>query len=83
MEAVESYFKYNDTNSIELDTDDKYFLANFENLELLMINEALSKLKMKHMLQEDIFTCFQKMNLNLNVTIECLDGTDDTDLKQI
>jgi hypothetical protein len=42
-----------------------------------MINEALSKLKAKHMVQEDISTCFQKMNLNLNVPIECLDGTEE------
>ena len=77
VEAVEEYFKYIDINSVELDVDDKYFLANFENLENFMINDTLCNLKKKHMVQEDIATCFQKMNLNLNVTIESLDGTED------
>ena len=75
--AVETYFNHVDTNSIELDHEEKYFLANFENLELFMINEVLRNIKQKQSVQEDITNIFQKINLNLNVTIENLDGSED------
>ena len=75
--TVEDFFKYKDTNILELDNDEKYFLANFEDIELFMINEELCKLKNTHKVEEDISTCFQKINLNVNITMECLDGTED------
>ena len=46
--AVETYFKHLDVSNIILETEDKYFLTNFENLELFMINEELIKLKAKY-----------------------------------
>jgi hypothetical protein len=71
--AVESYFTHLNTNKIDLDTDDKYFLSSFENLELFMINELQKKL----ILQEEVVTNFNRMNINVNVTISDLDGTEE------
>jgi hypothetical protein len=71
--AVESYFTHLETNKIDLDTDDKYFLSSFENLELFMINELQKKL----ILQEEVVTNFNRMNINVNVTISDLDGTEE------
>ncbi len=75
--AVESYFTHLETNKIDLDTDDKYFLSSFENLELFMINETLSKLQKKQILQKEVVTNFKRMNINVNVTISDLDGTEE------
>ena len=75
--AVESYFTHLNTNKIDLDTDDKYFLSSFENLELFMINETLSKLQKKQILQKEVVTNFKRMNINVNVTISDLDGTEE------
>ena len=71
--AVESYFTHLNTNKIDLDTDDKYFLSSFENLELFIINELQKKL----ILQEEVVTNFNRMNINVNVTISDLDGTEE------
>jgi hypothetical protein len=71
--AVESYFTHLNTNKIDLDTDDKYFLSSFENLELFMINELQKKL----ILQEEVVTNFNRMNINVNVTISDLDGSEE------
>ena len=75
--AVESYITHLETNKIDLDTDDKYFLSSFENLELFMINETLCKLQKKLILQEEVVTNFNRMNVNVNVTISDLDGTEE------
>ena len=75
--AVESYFTHLETNKVDLDTDDKYFLSSFENLELFMINDTLCQLQKKLILQEEVVTNFNRMNINVNVTISDLDGTEE------
>jgi hypothetical protein len=75
--AVETYFKYLDVSNIMLEAEDKYFLTNFENLELFMINEELIKLKEKYILEDEVITNFQKLNLNIHLNIETLDGSEE------
>ena len=75
--AVETYFKHLDVSNIILETEDKYFLTNFENLELFMINEELIKLKAKYILEDEVVPNFQKMNLNIHLNIETLDGSEE------
>ena len=72
---METYFKHHDESNIILETEDKYFLTNFENLELFMINEKLIKLNEKYTLEDDVVTNFQKLNIHLN--IENLDGSEE------
>jgi hypothetical protein len=68
--AVETYFKHLNVSNIILETEDKYILTNFENLELFMINEELIKLKAKYILEDEVVTNFQNMNLNIHLNIE-------------
>jgi len=75
---VEDYFKHIDANKIELDPEDKIFLSGFENLELFMVNDTLLVLQNKLLTHsEDVVTNFSKMNINVNINIECLDGTEE------
>ena len=75
---VEAYFKHLDTNKVDLDSEDKIFLSGFENLELFMINDTLFQLQKKLLIHSDeVATNFSKMNINVNINIDCLDGSEE------
>ena len=42
-----------------------------------MINDSLCQLQKKLILQEEVVTNFNRMNINVNVTISDLDGTEE------
>ena len=42
-----------------------------------MINDTLCQLQKKLILQEEVVTNFSRMNINVNVTISDLDGTEE------
>ena len=42
-----------------------------------MINDTLCQLQKKLILQEEVVTNFNRMNINVNVTISDLDGTEE------
>jgi hypothetical protein len=42
-----------------------------------MINEELIKLKEKYILEDEVITNFQKLNLNIHLNIETLDGSEE------
>ena len=77
VKCIQDYFKLLDAKATQLDKAHLYFLENYENLEIFMIDETLESLRTKHCAVADIGTAFAKMSLNVNINIENLSGAED------
>jgi hypothetical protein len=76
---VRDFYKYVLENNLELEQCDKTFLNNYENSELFQIDEALEDIRSKKLgsTMDSICQNLGKVSLNVNVSIDSLDGNEE------
>ena len=79
--SLEVYFKYLVEKNLALDNVERTFISNFDNVETFMVNEIFENLRERIKPRDeaitDITSKFGKINLNVTINIESMDGNEE------